>query len=47
MEVVILGKIGIFGKWKKTCGCGGRKEIEKKEKGKEIINEGIFSWIKI
>ena len=29
----------------KACGCGGRKEIKKKEKGKEIINEDIFSWI--
>ena len=25
------------------CGCGGRKEIKKKEKGKEIINGDIFS----
>ena len=28
----------------KLCGCGERKEIRKKEKGKEIRKEKIFSW---
>jgi len=42
-----FGESGIIEKLEngKACGCGGRKEIKKKEKGKEIINENIFSWI--
>ena len=30
----------IFGE--KTCGCGGRKELREKEKGKEIRNRRYF-----
>ena len=37
-----FGKDWNFGKKEKLVACGGRKEIKKKEKGKEIIKEDIF-----
>ena len=41
MEVKFWEKIGILENGK-TCGCGGRKEIKKKEKGKEIKKGRYF-----
>ena len=45
----ILEENGILENWKIgiLVACGGRKEIRKKEKGKEINNEKIFSWERI
>jgi len=41
------GKLEKVGIWEKVKACGGRKEKEKKEKGKEFINEDIFSNLKM
>ena len=40
------GKIEILENWEIgiLLACGGRKEIRRKEKGKEIYKEKIFSW---
>ena len=43
MEFVgILEKVGILGKLENLVACGGRKEIRKKGKEKEIKVEDIF-----